>query len=73
MATKAIPRDGSYARTAGDHQGVLCNQNGTNHQNGLYTEWNLKRIAVKLKSIKYIRYFRIHTWYTFCGFEAVRD
>ena len=26
MATKAILRDGSYARTAGDHQGVVCNQ-----------------------------------------------
>ena len=26
MATKAIPRNGSYARTAGDHQGVVCNQ-----------------------------------------------
>ena len=26
MATKAIPRDGSYAQTAGDHQGVVCNK-----------------------------------------------
>ena len=26
MATKAIPRDGSYAWTARDHQGVVCNQ-----------------------------------------------